>query len=140
MLTKLFRKTNQTGRSLISQTIFNFSRQGRDIQTQLPLTHVKATQADRDFTAMMREKGHVKGKVWTNALEALRDLKDGDTIMAGGFGLCGIPENCIKAVANMGTKDLSVISNELGTNEYGLSILLKRNQVSKVWASYIGMN
>ena len=60
--------------------------------------------------------------------------------MAGGFGLCGIPENCIKAVAQLGHKDLNVISNELGTNEYGLSILLKRNQVNKVWASYIGMN
>ena len=60
--------------------------------------------------------------------------------MAGGFGLCGIPENCIKAVAQLGNKDLNVISNELGTNEYGLSILLKRNQVNKVWASYIGMN
>lgn len=101
---------------------------------------MKATQADREFTAMMREKGHVNGKVWTNALEALRDLKEGDTIMAGGFGLCGIPENCIKAIANLGTKNLNVISNELGTDEYGLSVLLKRNQVNKVWASYIGMN
>lgn len=71
-------------------------------------------------------KGHVEGKIWANAYEAIRDLKDGNTIMAGGFGLCGIPENCIKAVAKSGVKDLTVISNEMGTDDYGLSSLLKR--------------
>ena len=60
--------------------------------------------------------------------------------MAGGFGLCGIPENGIKAIAvrHKEVNNLTVISNEMGTDEYGLSLLLKRNQVSKVIASYIG--
>jgi len=58
-------------------------------------------------------------------LEAIQDLKDGDVLMAGGFGLCGIPENLIKATAKHGARNLEVISNELGTEDYGLSILLK---------------
>jgi 3-oxoacid CoA-transferase A subunit len=67
-------------------------------------------------------------------------LFDGATIVAGGFGLCGIPENLIKATAKWGVKDLTIISNECGSNEYGLSLLLKKNQVAKVHASYIGVN
>jgi 3-oxoacid CoA-transferase subunit A len=53
-------------------------------------------------------------------------MKDGATILAGGFGLCGIPENLIKATYKLGTKDLKVVSNEIGTTEYGLSLLLKK--------------
>ena len=67
-------------------------------------------------------------------------MKDGATILAGGFGLCGIPENLIKATAKHGVKDLTVISNELGTTDYGLSLLLKRNQVSKAYCSFLGVN
>lgn len=54
-------------------------------------------------------------------------MKDGATILAGGFGLCGIPENLIKATAKHGAKDLTLISNECGSNDYGLSLLLKKN-------------
>lgn len=86
----------------------------------------------------LKMKGAFKGKIWTNALEATRDVKDGATFMAGGFGLCGIPENCIKAIAKHGPKKLTVISNEMGTDDYGLSVLITRDQVRKVWASYIG--
>lgn len=60
-------------------------------------------------------------------MEATRDLKDGSTILAGGFGLCGIPENLIKAVAKHGQKNLTLISNECGSNEYGLSLLLRKH-------------
>lgn len=60
--------------------------------------------------------------------------------MAGGFGLCGIPENLIKATAKLGSKNLTVVSNECGSNEYGLSLLLRKHQVAKVFASYIGVN
>lgn len=60
--------------------------------------------------------------------------------MAGGFGLCGIPENLIKAVAKRDAKDLTLVSNECGTNDYGLSLLLRKHQVSKIFASYIGVN
>ena len=67
-------------------------------------------------------------------------MKGGSSILAGGFGLCGIPENLIKATAKLGVKDLTLISNECGSNDYGLSILLKRQQVKKVYASFIGVN
>jgi 3-oxoacid CoA-transferase len=60
--------------------------------------------------------------------------------VVGGFGLCGIPENLIKATAKWGTKELTLISNECGSNEYGLSLLLKNHQVARVHASYIGVN
>jgi 3-oxoacid CoA-transferase subunit A len=67
-------------------------------------------------------------------------MKDGASILAGGFGLCGIPENLIKATAKMGAKDLTIISNEMGTTEYGLSLLLFKKQVKKVHCSFIGIN
>jgi 3-oxoacid CoA-transferase subunit A len=65
-------------------------------------------------------------------------LKDGATILSGGFGLCGIPENLIKATAKMGAKDLTVICNDMGTTDYGLSLLFKKKQVKKVHCSFIG--
>lgn len=67
-------------------------------------------------------------------------MKDGASILAGGFGLCGIPENLIKAVAKHDVKDLTLISNECGSNDYGLSLLLRKHQVKKVVCSYIGVN
>jgi 3-oxoacid CoA-transferase A subunit len=73
-------------------------------------------------------------------LDATHDLFDGATIVAGGFGLCGIPENLIKATAKRGNKDLTLISNECGSNEYGHSLLLKNHQVAKIHASFIGVN
>ena len=60
--------------------------------------------------------------------------------MAGGFGLCGIPENLIKATAKVGSKNLTVISNEMGTTDYGLSLLLYKKQVDQVYCSFIGVN
>ena len=67
-------------------------------------------------------------------------MPDGATILAGGFGLCGIPENLIKATAKVGKKHLTVISNEMGTTDYGLSLLLSKKQVDKVYCSFIGVN
>jgi 3-oxoacid CoA-transferase subunit A len=64
-------------------------------------------------------------KLYKNALEATRDMYDGCSIMAGGFGLCGIPENLILATKLHGTKNLTVISNECGVSDFGLGILLK---------------
>lgn len=60
-------------------------------------------------------------------MEATYDLKDGSTILAGGFGLCGIPENLIKATAKREVKDLTLVSNECGSADYGLSLLLKKH-------------
>jgi len=75
-----------------------------------------------------------------NVEEALHDLKDGMTIMVGGFGLCGIPENCISQLVKQGTKNLTCISNNAGVDDFGLGLLLKTRQIKKMIASYVGEN
>lgn len=76
-----------------------------------------------------------------NAKEALKGvLKDGITIMAGGFGLCGIPEHCILAIRDSGVKNLTVISNNCGIDDFGLGILLQTRQIKKMVSSYVGEN
>ena len=79
-------------------------------------------------------------KLVTTYAEALAGLDDDMTLIAGGFGLCGIPENLIKEIKRKGTKGLTVISNNCGTDEYGLGILLKDRQIKKMIASYVGEN
>lgn len=79
-------------------------------------------------------------EIYTDFSEAVDGIKDGMTLMVGGFGLCGIPENLIKALAEKGTKDLTVISNNCGVDEWGLGLLLKNKQIKKVIASYVGEN
>ncbi len=79
-------------------------------------------------------------KVVASAAEAIKDVADGSVIMSGGFGLCGNPENLISALHEKGVKNLTVISNNCGTTELGLGILLKAKQVKKMIASYVGEN
>jgi 3-oxoacid CoA-transferase subunit A len=79
-------------------------------------------------------------KVFPNADAAVSDLRDGASIMVGGFGLCGIPENLIEAVRHKGTKDLTVISNNAGVNHFGLGRLLENGQIRKVIGTYVGEN
>lgn len=79
-------------------------------------------------------------KVVSNAEEAIRDINDGATIMLGGFGLCGIPENSIAALIKKGTKDLTCISNNAGVDDFGIGLLLKTRQVKKMISSYVGEN
>lgn len=79
-------------------------------------------------------------KVYKNAAEAISDIKDGATIMLGGFGLCGIPENSILALRDKGIRDLVCISNNAGIDDFGLGILLKTRQVRKMMSSYVGEN
>ncbi|GAC1429025.1 MAG: CoA transferase subunit A [Chitinophagaceae bacterium] len=79
-------------------------------------------------------------KVFTNAFDALKGVEDGTTIMLGGFGLCGIPENCIAALAGMGIKNLTCISNNAGVDDFGLGLLLKTRQIKKMISSYVGEN
>jgi 3-oxoacid CoA-transferase subunit A len=79
-------------------------------------------------------------KIVTGADEAIRDIKDGDTVMLGGFGLCGIPENCIAALTRKGVKDLTCISNNAGVDDFGLGLLLKTRQIKKMISSYVGEN
>ncbi|MBB1387469.1 CoA transferase subunit A [Pseudoalteromonas sp. SG45-5] len=79
-------------------------------------------------------------KVVSSYEAAMKGLKDGDTIIAGGFGLCGIPEGLIKQIKQMQTKDLTVVSNNCGVDDFGLGILLQDKQIKKVVASYVGEN
>ena len=79
-------------------------------------------------------------KIVTGADEAIRDIKDGDTVMLGGFGLCGIPENCIAALTRKGVKELTCISNNAGVDDFGLGLLLKTRQIKKMISSYVGEN
>ncbi len=79
-------------------------------------------------------------KVFANAHDAVKDIKDGATIMLGGFGLCGIPENCIAALIETGVKDLTCISNNAGVDDFGLGLLLKTRQIKKMMSSYVGEN
>src|SRR5438067_5835513 len=79
-------------------------------------------------------------KVFQNANEALYYIKDGAMIMLGGFGLCGIPENSIKALVEKGVKDLVCISNNAGVDDFGLGLLLKTRQIRKMMSSYVGEN
>ena len=79
-------------------------------------------------------------KVFANADEAIFDIKDSDTIMLGGFGLCGVPENCIEALKRKGVKDLTCISNNAGVDEFGLGKLLFTHQIKKMISSYVGEN
>jgi 3-oxoacid CoA-transferase subunit A len=79
-------------------------------------------------------------KVVSNAIEAIHDIQDGATIMAGGFGLCGIPENLIAALREKGVKDLTVISNNAGVNDFGLGVLLQTRQIKKMISTYVGEN
>ncbi|WPV67379.1 CoA transferase subunit A [Chitinophaga sp. LS1] len=79
-------------------------------------------------------------KVVANADEALHDIHDGTTLMLGGFGLCGIPENCITALVRKGIQDLTCISNNAGVDDFGLGLLLKTRQIKRMMASYVGEN
>jgi len=79
-------------------------------------------------------------KVFSNADEAIFDIADNKTIMLGGFGLCGIPENLIDALKRKGVKELTCISNNAGVDDFGLGLLLKTRQVKKMISSYVGEN
>ena len=79
-------------------------------------------------------------KIYADADAAVADIPDGATIMAGGFGLCGIPENLIRALERKGAKDLTVISNNAGVSDFGLGRLLRTRQIRKLIGSYVGEN
>src|SRR5687767_3382602 len=79
-------------------------------------------------------------KVYPSAAAAIEDMKDGAVVMSGGFGLCGNPENLILAIHQKGIKGITVISNNCGTDDAGLGILLKSRQIKKMISSYVGEN
>ena len=79
-------------------------------------------------------------KVIKDADAAIHDIADGMTLMLGGFGLCGLPENCIAALVRKGVKDLTCISNNAGVDDFGIGLMLKQRQVKKMISSYVGEN
>lgn len=79
-------------------------------------------------------------KVVANADEAIHDIQDGATILVGGFGLCGIPENLIAALARKGVKNLTTVSNNMGVDDFGLGLLLQQGQIRSHKGSYVGEN
>lgn len=79
-------------------------------------------------------------KVVANAEEAIKDIESGMTLMLGGFGLCGIPENTINALVVKGVKDLTCISNNAGVDDFGIGLMLQKRQVKKMISSYVGEN
>src|SRR5215217_3873574 len=79
-------------------------------------------------------------KVVSGADEAIKDITDGSTLMLGGFGLCGIPENCIAALVKKGVNQLTCISNNAGVDDFGIGLMLRQKQVRKMISSYVGEN
>src|SRR5688572_32119491 len=79
-------------------------------------------------------------KVVASAGEAIRDISDGATLVVGGFGLCGIPENLINALVKSGVKGLTCVSNNAGVDDWGLGLLLQTKQIRKMVSSYVGEN
>lgn len=79
-------------------------------------------------------------KVVNNAKEAIEGIESSMTLMLGGFGLCGIPENCIQALAGSNINDLTCISNNAGVDDFGLGLLLQKRQIRKMISSYVGEN
>src|SRR6056300_1433513 len=79
-------------------------------------------------------------KVFNNANEAVFDVKDNQTLMLGGFGLCGIPENSIDALVRKKVKGLTCISNNAGVDDFGIGLMLQKKQVKKMISSYVGEN
>ncbi len=79
-------------------------------------------------------------KVVKNAKNAIQDIPDGSVIGLGGFGLCGIPENCITALVEKGIKNLTCVSNDAGVDDFGIGLLIQKKQVKKMISSYIGEN
>mgnify|MGYP000916043491 CR=1 FL=1 len=79
-------------------------------------------------------------KVYDNAGQAVADITDGNVLMLGGFGLCGIPENCIAALVKKNKKNLTCISNNAGVDDFGIGLMLKQKQVKKMISSYVGEN
>ena len=79
-------------------------------------------------------------KVVAGPSEAVRDIGDGATLLLGGFGLCGIPENCIASLVKMGVKNLTCVSNNAGVDDFGIGLLLQQKQVKKMISSYVGEN
>nr|XP_037855436.1 succinyl-CoA:3-ketoacid coenzyme A transferase 1, mitochondrial-like [Chlorocebus sabaeus] len=83
---------------------------------------------------------HRHTKFYTGPVEAVKDIPDGATVLVGGFGLCGIPENLIGALLKTGVKGLTAVSNNAGVDNFGLGLLLRSKQIKRMISSYVGEN
>jgi 3-oxoacid CoA-transferase A subunit len=88
----------------------------------------------------LTRRSFAASKIFDSAEDAVKDIKNGDTLLVGGFGLSGCPENLIRAIRKQGQKDLTVISNNCGIEDVGLGLLLKNRQIKRMIASYVGEN
>lgn len=95
-------------------------------------------ESDDDEPKAKAPKGD--GKVFKSMSEVVSDIPDGAKLLVGGFGLCGIPENLIKAILKKGSKDLIVVSNNAGIEDCGLGLLLHERRIKRMIASYVGEN
>ncbi len=93
-----------------------------------------------DLEPLLIKQEVFMNKVYNNAKEAIHDVQSGMTLMLGGFGLCGIPENAISAMVEMGINKLTCISNNAGVDDFGLGLLLQKKQIKKMISSYVGEN
>ena len=112
---------------MLSKTRLAASTLARSARSRATTTAALSTRAPSD-------------KVYTSFDEAVADIGDGAKLCVGGFGLCGIPENLIAAVAKSGAKDLTCVSNNAGVDDFGLGILLQKKQVKRMISSYVGEN
>lgn len=108
-------------------------------KTHLSLTRLNTTT----ITTTTRLSSHYEARrsfatIYNSAKEAVEDIQDGSTLLVGGFGLCGIPENLIRAVQEKGTKNLTCVSNNCGVDDFGLGLLLNSKQVKRMISSYVG--
>ena len=103
-----------------------------------PILHYKTHRVDNEGATTTIRAAH--GQNLPRRARRAPDLRDGATLLAGGFGLSGNPENCIRAIAELGIKDLTIVSNNCGTTDKGLGILLANGQVKKMISSYVGEN
>ncbi|XP_053557214.1 succinyl-CoA:3-ketoacid coenzyme A transferase 1, mitochondrial-like [Bombina bombina] len=83
---------------------------------------------------------HQNAKFYSDPVEAVKDIPDGSTLLVGGFGLCGIPENLIAGLLKTGVKGITAVSNNAGVDNFGLGLLLKTNQIKRMVSSYVGEN
>lgn len=89
---------------------------------------------------LARRNFGVSQKIFNSSEEAVKDIKDGNTLLVGGFGISGCPENLIRAIRKQGQKDLTVVSNNCGIEDVGLGLLLKNRQIKRMISSYVGEN
>ena len=101
--------------------------------TRIPVIYKTVHHAEREAPLVIN-------KVVASAADAVRDIREGATLVVGGFGLCGIPENLISALVDSGVKDLTCVSNNAGVDDWGLGLLLRTRQIRKMVSSYVGEN